>query len=166
MIWLGTISADRAKKSRRSPPLHLQLRPGHPLTPGKVPESREFVKLVDPQARDVTADQGYDTNANHRRLQATGQRSSIITKRKRTNPAVLGQADPRRPSERPNIERKFAEQKRYHGLRQVRYWGLAKVTLQVLMTCLVVNCKRMARLLEASGGPPRAAWCPAAGRGR
>jgi hypothetical protein len=29
--------------------------------------------------------------------------------------------------ERPSIERKFAEQKKCHGLRQARYGGLAKV---------------------------------------
>ncbi len=57
------------------------------------------------------------------------------------------------------------EQKQYHGLRQARYWGLAKVAIQVLMVCLVVNCKRMARLLEASGGLPRAGLC-LAGEGR
>ncbi|MGQ9730524.1 MAG: transposase [Candidatus Zipacnadales bacterium] len=47
------------------------------------------------------------------------------------------------------MERKSAEQKRYHDLDQARYWGLAKVTLQALVTCLVVNCKRLAKLLAA-----------------
>lgn len=136
------------------------------VTPGNVADSDEFVGLVDPRARDVTADKGYDTNANHLRLQANGQRSSIILKRNRINPAVLGQADRRSQRQRPNIERKFAEQKKYHGLRQARYWGLRKVTIQVLMTCLVVNCKRMVRLAEANCGSPRAALCLADRIGR
>jgi IS5 family transposase len=129
------------------------------VTPGNVADSDEFAGLVDPRAREVTADQGYDTNANHQRLKANGQRSSLILKQNRTNPQVLGQADPESQRQRPRIERKFAEQKQYHGLRQARYWGLAKVTIQVLITCLVVNCKRMARLLEGSSAPPRAALC-------
>ena len=89
-----------------------------------------------------------------------------IHKQNRTNPQLLGQADPQSQRQRPRIERRFAEQKQYHSLSRARYWGLARVTIQVLMTCLVVNCKRMARLLEASGGPPRAALCRADGMGR
>jgi IS5 family transposase len=84
------------------------------------------------------------------------QRSSIITKRNRTNREILGRANPGSVRERPRIERKFAEQKRYHGLRQACYWGLAKVTIQALLTCLVVNCKRMAKRMDANCGPPRA----------
>lgn len=135
------------------------------VTPGNVADSQVFEPLVDLQAREVTADKGYDTDENHRRLQAHGQRSSLILKHNRTNPQVLGQANPQSQRERPKIERKFAEQKQYHGLRQARYWGLAKVAIQVLMTCIVVNCKRMARLLEAGGVPPRAGLC-LAGEGR
>ena len=115
------------------------------VTPGHVSDSDEFIGLVDPQARDVTTDKGYDTNANHQRLKANGQRSSIILKKNRTNPQVLGQANPASQRARANLERKFAEQKQYHGLRQARYWGLRRVTIQVrtrassLRTCRVVN---------------------------
>ena len=130
------------------------------VTPGNVPDSHEFVKLVDHHAQEVTADKGYDTDENHRRLKRRGQHSSIIVKKNRTNRHVIGQADAHSQRERPKIERKFAEQKRYHGLRQARYWGLRKVTIQVLMVCIVVNCKRMARLAQANCGPPGAAWCP------
>ena len=129
------------------------------VTPGNVADSEVFAPLLDPQAREVTADKGYDTNANHQKLKQQGQRSSIIVKKNRTKPDVLGQADPKSQRERPNIERKFGEQKKYHGLRQARYWSLAKVTIQVLITCIVVNCKRMVRLLEAGSGPPRARLC-------
>jgi len=123
------------------------------VTPGNVPDSEVFAALVDRQAREVTADKGYDTNANHQKLKQSGQRSSIIIKRNRTAPDILGRADPNSQRERPNIERKFAEQKKYHGLRRARYWGLVKVTVQVLLTCLVVNCKRIAKLLASP--PPR-----------
>ena len=136
------------------------------VTPGNVADSEEFVGWVDPRARDVTADKGYDTNANHQKLKRRGQRSSIILKKNRTNPQVLGQANPASQRARANLERKFAEQKQYHGLRQARYWGLRRVTIQVLMTCLVVNCKRMVRLVEASCAPPRPALYLTDGMGR
>ena len=136
------------------------------VTPGNVPDSQVFAPLVDPPAREVTADKGYDTDENHRQLKRHGQRCSIIVKHNRTNPQVLGQASPESQRERPHIERKFAEQKRYHGLRQARYWGLAKVTLQALITCIVVNCKRIAKLLHATCSPPAAALCPVHETGR
>lgn len=117
------------------------------VTPGNVADSEMLGPLIDPHAREVTADKGYDTDANHQRLKHSGQRSRIIIKDNRTNPEVIGQANPQSQRERPNIERKFAEQKNCHGLAKARYWGLAKVTIQVLLTCIVVNCKKLAKLL-------------------
>ena len=130
------------------------------VTSGNVADSQMLGPLIDPYTREVTADKGYDTDANHQRLKEGGQRSSIIIKVNRTNPQVIGQANPKSQRERPNIERKFAEQKKYHGLSQARYWGLAKVTIQVLMTCIVVNCKKIAKLVSnrLSKPPPKLAW--------
>ena len=119
------------------------------VTAGNVADSQILGPLIDSHAQEVTADKGYDTDANHRQLQEGGQRSSIIVKANRTNPQIIGQANPTSQRERPNIERKFAEQKKYHGLAKARYWGLAKVTIQVLMTCIVVNAKKMAKLLTS-----------------
>ncbi len=130
------------------------------VTPGNVPASEVFAPLVDHQAQEVTADKGYDTDDNHQKLKRRGQRSSIIVKKNRTNAAVICRGNPTSQRARAKIERKFAEQKRYHGLRPARYWGLRRVTVQVLMTCLVVNCKRMARLMEANCGPPKQPLCP------
>lgn len=45
------------------------------------------------------------------------------------------------------IEPKFDEQMNHHGLRHARYWGLAKVTLQVLLNAITVNAKRAVKLL-------------------
>jgi IS5 family transposase len=135
------------------------------VTPGNVADSEVFVPLVDPQVQEVTADKGYDTDANHQRLTDRGQRSSIILKKNRTARQVIGQANPQSQRERPGIERKFAEQKNYHGLHQARYWGLMKVTIQVLLTCIVVNCKRLVKLLNRATSPPHGALCPAGGSG-
>jgi transposase, IS5 family len=143
------------------------------VMPTNVADSEVFEPLVDHDAREVTADKGYDTNANHRRLKANGQRSNIMVKKNRVNPQVLGRADPDSWRERPDIERKFAEQEKSYGLRQVCYRGLAKVTIQVLIVCMVVNCtrsacvrKRMVRLQEMRTGPPRGGLCPSADGGR
>ncbi len=55
------------------------------------------------------------------------------------------------------IERKLGELVRWHGGRRARYWGRPRVLLQGLLTALVVNVKRMVRLLrtvvpDAGGG--------------
>lgn len=55
---------------------------------------------------------------------------------------------------RGRIEAKFDEQMNHHGLRRARYWGLGKVTLQVLFNVITVNLKRAAKLLRAAAGPP------------
>lgn len=49
------------------------------------------------------------------------------------------------------IERVFADGKEKHGLRFTRYNGLAKVKTQVLLTFMVMNLKKLAKLL---GGIP------------
>lgn len=130
------------------------------VTPGNVADNQMLGPLIDSHAQEVTADKGYDTDANHRQLKDNGQRSSIIIKANRTNPEVIGPANPKSQKQRPIIERKFAEQKKYHGLAKARYWGLARVTIQVLMTCIVVNCKKIAQLVgkRSSKLPARPAW--------
>jgi hypothetical protein len=56
---------------------------------------------------------------------------------------------------RGRIEAKFSEQMNRHGLRHARYWGLTKVTMQVVLNAIVVNAKRVVRLLQqAASGPP------------
>lgn len=47
---------------------------------------------------------------------------------------------------RRTIEHKFAELKRFCGLRRARYRSLLRVFLQAVMACFVANAKRMAKL--------------------
>ena len=59
---------------------------------------------------------------------------------------------------RGRIESKFDEQMNRHGLRRARYWGLAKTLVQVLIDVMVVNLKRVAKLMRTrEAGPPVAA---------
>jgi len=104
---------------------------------------------------EVTADKVYETDLNHPLLTSNGRCSGAIVRDNRTNPQTQ--------CERPNIERKFAEQgtllgtplklrpsckggKKYTGLGKVRDCGLAKLSVQVLLPCIVVNCKKTEKL--------------------
>lgn len=60
---------------------------------------------------------------------------------------------------RKMIERKFGEAKKWHGISRARYRGKWKVAIQVLMTFLVINAKKMARLLKER--PPDKVFQPA-----
>lgn len=54
---------------------------------------------------------------------------------------------------RGRIEPKFDEQMNRHGLRRARYWGRAKVTVQVLLNAITVNAKRAMKLLAQARRP-------------
>jgi len=58
--------------------------------------------------------------------------------------------------EHPRIERKLADMVRWHGARRARYRGRPWVWLQGLLTGIVVNIKRMVRLLTPPTLPLRA----------
>jgi IS5 family transposase len=44
-------------------------------------------------------------------------------------------------------EPKFAEAKRYHGLRRFRYRGIEQVSIQAILTAICINMKRLARVV-------------------
>ena len=54
---------------------------------------------------------------------------------------------------RKRVERKFGEAKKWHGLRRARYRGKWRVAIQCLMTFLVLNVKRMVKLLKDDQKP-------------
>lgn len=60
-----------------------------------------------------------------------------------------------RSKRRRSIEHKNAELKRHHGMAQARYRGLARMHLQAILTAVVVNAKRMVKLVKEKYGPPR-----------
>ena len=57
----------------------------------------------------------------------------------------------------PKIERKLAEIIRFHGGRRTRYRGAWQVAIQYLLTGLVVNVKRMVKLLRSATSATQAA---------
>ena len=44
---------------------------------------------------------------------------------------------------RKQIEKKFGEEKKHHGLDRCRYLGLKKYAIQAYLTAMVVNLKRI-----------------------
>jgi IS5 family transposase len=120
-------------------------------TPGNTHYGEEFPKVVDTQSRMTTADKAYDSQKNHRLLKRRRKISVIIIKKNRKSPRLRKHQMKTEiiaaQRERPKIERKFAELKRFHGLREARYWGLAKVAIQFTLTAIACNLKRTVKLL-------------------
>ncbi len=62
--------------------------------------------------------------------------------------------------ERYKIERKYGEAKENHGLRRCRYLGRMRYAIQAYLTAIVLNLKRMVKVLRGvgfSGEPVRVA---------
>ena len=55
--------------------------------------------------------------------------------------------------QRKAIERKFGEAKKWHNLTRARYRGRWRVAIQVLMTFLVINVKRIIKLFTLKSEP-------------
>jgi len=53
--------------------------------------------------------------------------------------------------ERYKVERKFGEVKQRHGLGRCRYLGRMGFAVQALITAIILNLKRMVRLLTGVG---------------
>ncbi len=132
-------------------------------TTGKLPDGQQFPELV---ARDeqvgveaevYAGDKGYDDGENHELLWSKGKKSALILNRYRTEK----KDDNKEPwlklkedadyqagkKERYKVEQKFGEGKGYHGWGKCRYLGLEKYSVQSFLTAMVLNLKRMVRLL-------------------
>jgi IS5 family transposase len=121
-------------------------------TPGNVHDGTQLPELLDGRAGEATGDKAYDSEANHAHLAAVGVASGLIRRQRRPGRPRLSRR------ERPKIERKFSEGKNRHGLAQARYWGLAKVSIQVFMVALVSNLKRLAKLILGGAGAGKPAY--------
>ena len=139
-------------------------------SPGDEHDGGFFSAVHDPPAEGVTADKAYDSGANFELIEEYGQRAAIIPRKlrgkkrehiKKRYPSAAEQQYYRKAKrKRPRIEPKFAEMKKFHGMERARYWGLDKMRVQVFLTGIVVNLKRMVTLMT---GTPR--WKLAEARG-
>jgi len=136
-------------------------------TPGRAFDGHHFCSLVDKDLKQslpletYAGDKGYDDSNNHFYLDYKGLHSAIRLKdnrikKKDENKEVwlnLIQTPEYRQGlkERYKIERKFGEAKQGHGLGRCRYTGIARFTYQAFITAMVLNLKRMVRLLTGVG---------------
>jgi len=133
------------------------------VTGGNAHDGKQLPKLVEKdQELGVTietyaADRGYDDSENHYLLETKDMHSAIIlnryrTEKKDTNKQVWidlkGTPQYRAgKKERYKIERKFGEAKAYHGLRHCRYVGRLRYAIQAYLTAIVLDLKRMVKLV-------------------
>jgi len=110
-------------------------------TPGNVPDGDMLPKLIRGNPECATADKAYDASPNYKCLAERNIRSAIIPIRRSPGRPPMAER------ERPKIEGKFGELKRLHGKGRCRWLGRVKATVQALITCSVVNLKRLTRLM-------------------
>jgi transposase, IS5 family len=132
------------------------------VAPGNVSDSAMFADVADDVALAVTADKGYDAPENYELLHVRGQEAAIMPKHRRGKARghvkarypEYGERERyyRRKKKRARVEAKFNEMKNHHGMNQARYYGLAKMKLQALITAIVVDVKRMVTMIT---GRPR-----------
>jgi len=131
------------------------------VSSGEAHDGSFFPEVHDPFAEGVAADKAYDSLSNFDLIRESGQFPAIIPKhlKGRERGHVKNRYDDhergyyyRMKKHRPRVEHKFAEAKKYHGMGCSRYWGLAKMRVQVFLTALAVNLKRMVHLVY---GEPR-----------
>jgi len=122
-------------------------------TSGNVHDGEVFREVADTKAGMVTADKAYDSKKNHQFLKRKKKASAIILRKNRKSKRLkkhhIKAEIIAAQKERPKIERKFAEMKRFHGLREARYWGIDKMAIQSLMIAFVCNLKRFIKLLQS-----------------
>jgi IS5 family transposase len=148
---------------------------GLKITSGEAYDGHHFRPLVDHDlgqnlpVETYAGDRGYDDGDNHYHLELRGLHSAIRLKRNRTekkdkNKEVwLGLIESNQYQtglkERYKIERKFGEAKQSHGLGRCRYVTKIRFTVQAYLTFIVLNLKRMVKLLTGSNFKARAyAW--------
>jgi len=130
-------------------------------------DGQHFCSLVDQDLKQglsveiYTADKGYDDGNNHYYLDQRGLYSAIRLKKTRTTK----KNDNKQPwldllkmpqyheglQERYKIERKFGEAKQGHGFGRCRYLGSLGFVVQAFLTAIMLNLKRIVKLLTGVG---------------
>ena len=144
------------------------------VTGGNGHDGKQFPELVRKDGalqlpvKIYSADRGYDDGGNHYLLETLGLQSAIHLNRYRTEKkdgntevwVALKESPGYRAGqrERYKIERKYGEAKEQHGLRRCRYLGWMRYAIQAYLTAIVLNLKRMVKVLTGislAGEPVR-----------
>ena len=140
---------------------------GLEVSSGNVWDGDHFSGLVDIDLEQglpvetYAADRGYDDGNNHYYLAHKGLHSAILLKDHRLKKKdgnkqvweemVRTEEYQQGGKERYKIERKFGEAKMRHGLGRCRYIGLEKYGVLAYLTAIVLNLKRMVKLISGAG---------------
>lgn len=97
----------------------------------------------------VLADKGYSSSANRCDLQEAGYFDLIVYKASRGHPLSEAQRTVNRAISkvRGSVERAFGSMKKHYGLARARYLGVAKVTMQLMLSAMAFNLKKAALLV-------------------
>ena len=141
-------------------------------TSGEAYDGHHFCSLVDHDLEQklpvdtYAADKGYDDSNNHYHLESQGLHSAIHLKKTRTEKKdshkrvwlelVKTPQYKQGLKERFKIERKFGEAKQSHGFGRCRYIGKARYTIQAFLMAIVLNLKRMVKLITGINFKERA----------
>jgi len=136
-------------------------------TSGEVYDGHHFCSLVDHDLEQglpletYTGDKGYDDGNNHfyleqRQLHSAIRLTKTRTEKKDRNKQIwfeLKQTQHYQQGlkERYKIERKFGEAKQGHGLGRCRYLGKTGFAVQAFLTVIMLNLKRMVKILTGIG---------------
>lgn len=122
------------------------------LTPVTVNDQQVFADLVLGDENKVYADKGYASQENRDILASMEIGNGILYKGcyRRKLRGWQVSLNKRNKRHRDNIERKFAEAKKRHGMEQLRYRGIERNWVQVVFTVVVMNLKRVVRLVRAT----------------
>jgi len=136
-------------------------------TSGEAYDGHHFCPLVDHDLKQklpvetYAGDKGYDDGDNHYHLELCGLHSAIRLKDIR-----IGKKDDNKQiwlelvktpqyrqglKERYKIERKFGEAKQGHGFGRCRYVGKVRFAVQSFFTAIMLNLKRMVKVLTGVG---------------
>lgn len=142
------------------------------VTPGNRADNKLFpqVRAHDRElglpTRAYGGDKAYDDTDIHERLVAEGLEIAISLHDYRTAKQdarharwIALEADTRyqeRKKQRFRVEQPFGIAKQWHGFERCRYLGLARYRIQSLLTFMVVNAKRMTKLLTGVTFRPQA----------
>ncbi|MCW4004306.1 MAG: transposase [Candidatus Bathyarchaeota archaeon] len=144
------------------------------VTSGKAYDGHHFISLVEHDLQQqlpvetYAADKGYDDGNNHYYLEIHGLHSAIRLKKTRTEKKDANKQvwlDLRQKpqyqqglKERYKIERKFGEAKLSHGFGRCRYLGIIGFAVQAFLTAIMLNLKRLIKLMTGVGFKTQVAY--------
>lgn len=137
------------------------------ITSGEAYDGHHFRSLVDHDLEQeigvetYAADKGYDDSENHFHLQEKHLHSAIRLKDTRTKKKDANKQPWLKLIETPEyqqglkerykIERKFGEAKQTHGFDQCRYLGKQKYAVQAYFMAMILNLKRIIKIVNGVG---------------